>query len=137
MQRILRQLKPILGGLPLIGVLFVLSLVLAKQIIKYSPTRYLTIAKIKLDTRKYGVSNDMLYKDFDIFTSENKIETEAEILGSHLLIKRALSKVEFNNQIKRIGACVSNPGKFIGIGLKKQSQELDVRLTLSFTLLLI
>jgi uncharacterized protein involved in exopolysaccharide biosynthesis len=102
-QRILRQLKPILGGLPLIGVLFVLSLVLAKQIIKYSPTRYLTIAKIKLDTRKYGVSNDMLYKDFDIFTSENKIETEAEILGSHLLIKRALSKVKFNNQIKRIG----------------------------------
>lgn len=103
MQRIFRQLKPILVGLPFIGLIFILSLVVAKQIIKYTPTRYLTVAKIKLDTRKYGVSNDMLYKDFDVFTSENKIETEAEILGSHLLIQRALDKVQFKNQVKRIG----------------------------------
>ncbi len=103
MQKIFRQIKPLLSGLPLIGFIFVVSLVIAKQIIKYTPTRYLTVAKIKLDTRKYGVSNDMLYKDFDVFTSENKIETEAEILGSHLLIKRALEKVNFNSQIQRIG----------------------------------
>lgn len=103
MQKLFRQIKPVLSGLPLIGLIFVVSLVIAKQIIKYTPTRYLTVAKIKLDTRKYGVSNDMLYKDFDVFTSENKIETEAEILGSHLLIKRALEKVNFDNQIQRIG----------------------------------
>jgi len=102
-QRLLIYIKPILIRLPLIGLIFVMSLVIAHQIIKYTPTQYLTIAKIKLDTRKYGVSNDLLYKDFDVFTSENKIETEAEILGSHLLIKRALKKVQFNNQIKRIG----------------------------------
>lgn len=103
MNKFLRQIKPVVSGLPLIGLIFVLSLIVAKQIIKYTPTRYLTVAKIKLDTRKYGVSNDMLYKDFDVFTSENKIETEAEILGSHMLIQRALDKVQFNNSIKRIG----------------------------------
>ncbi len=45
-QGILRQIRPILAGLPLIGFIFILSLVIAKQIIKYSPERHLTICKI-------------------------------------------------------------------------------------------
>ena len=102
-QQIIRQLKPLFKGLPVIGLILLGALFIARQIIKYTPTMYLTVSKIKLDTRKFGVSNNMLYKDFDVFTSENKVETEAEILGSHLLIKKALKKVDFQTHIERVG----------------------------------
>jgi len=79
------------------------SIFIAKKIIQYTPTMYLSVAKIKLDNQKYGASNALLYKDFDVFTSDDKIESEAELLGSHLLIKKALDRVQFDIAINRIG----------------------------------
>lgn len=92
-----------LKGFPVILGCLVISLFVAHFIIKYTPTSYVTVAKIKLDTKKYGVSNDQLYEDFDVFSSENKTETEAEVLSSHLLIKKVLPKVYLNPQIQRVG----------------------------------
>lgn len=103
-QNIKKQLLPLLKGSPIVAIVFVVSILIAKQIIKYTPTTYLSVAKIKLDNQKYGFSNSVLYKDFDVFTAEDKIETEAEILGSHLLIKKALEKVDFDVTIKRVGS---------------------------------
>lgn len=102
-QNIKKQLLPLIKGLPIIIVIFIISIFIAKKIIQYTPTMYLSIAKIKLDNQKYGASNNLLYEDFDVFTSENKIETEAELLGSHLLIKKALEKVSFDIAINRVG----------------------------------
>ena len=65
---------------------------------------YLSMAKIKLDNQKYGASNALLYKDFDVFSSDDKIESEAELLGSHLLIRKALDRVQFDITINRIGS---------------------------------
>ena len=103
-QNIKKQLLPLIKGLPIVIVVFIASIFIAKKIIQYTPTTYLSVAKIKLDNQKYGFSNSALYKDFDVFTAEDMIETEAEILGSHLLIKKALDKVDFSTLIKRVGS---------------------------------
>ena len=102
-QNIKKQLLPLIKGLPIVIVIFIASIFIAKKIIQYTPTMYLSVAKIKLDNQKFGASNSLLYKDFDVFTTEDKIETEAELLGSHLLIKKALDKVYFDVAINRIG----------------------------------
>ena len=102
-QNIKKQLLPLIKGIPTIIVIFIVSIFIAKKIIQYTPTMYLSIAKIKLDNQKYGASNSLLYKDFDVFTSDEKIESEAELLGSHLLIKKALERVQFDIAINRIG----------------------------------
>jgi len=102
-QNIKKQLLPLIKGLPIIIVVFIVSIFIAKKIIQYTPTMYLSVAKIKLDNQKFGASNSLLYKDFDVFTTEDKIETEAELLGSHLLIKKALDKVFFDVAVNRVG----------------------------------
>ena len=102
-QNIKKQLLPLIKGLPVVIIIFIVSIFIAKKIIQYTPTMYLSVAKIKLDNQKYGASNALLYKDFDVFTSDDKIESEAELLGSHLLIKKALDRVQFDIAINRIG----------------------------------
>jgi uncharacterized protein involved in exopolysaccharide biosynthesis len=102
-QNIKKQLLPLIKGLPIVIVVFVASIFISKKIIQYTPTMYLSVSKIKLDNQKFGASNNILYKDFDVFTTEDKIETEAELLGSHLLIKKALDKVSFDIAISRVG----------------------------------
>jgi len=102
-QNIKKQLLPLIKGLPVVIIIFIVSIFIAKKIIQYTPTMYLSVAKIKLDNQKYGASNALLYKDFDVFTSDYKIESEAELLGSHLLIKKALDRVQFDIAINRIG----------------------------------
>jgi uncharacterized protein involved in exopolysaccharide biosynthesis len=103
-QNIKKQLLPLIKGSPFVLIVFIVAVFIAKKIIQYTPTTYLSVAKIKLDNQKYGFSNSALYKDFDVFTAEEMIETEAEILGSHLLIKKALEKVDFTTVIKRVGS---------------------------------
>jgi uncharacterized protein involved in exopolysaccharide biosynthesis len=103
-QNIKKQLLPLIKGSPIIIMVFLLSVFIAKKIIQYTPTTYLSVAKIKLDNQKYGFSNSALYKDFDVFTAHDMIETEAEILGSDLIIKKALKKVDFSTVIKRVGS---------------------------------
>ncbi|MCH2235659.1 MAG: hypothetical protein MK078_15575 [Crocinitomicaceae bacterium] len=61
------------------------------------------MAKIELDDQKYGFSGNNLYSDFDVFTAENKIETEAEVLKSDLLISKTIDKLELNWKIERKG----------------------------------
>jgi hypothetical protein len=74
MQRIKRIITPLLKGLP-----------------------------IKLDDWKYGMSRNHLFEDFDVFSSENKIETEAEILKSPLLIGKTLEVMHLDVMVTRIG----------------------------------
>jgi len=108
-QNIKKQLLPLIKGLPIVIVIFIASIFMAKKITQYTPTMYLSVAKIKLDNHKFGASNNLLYKDFDVFTTSVKIETEAELLGSHLLIKKALEKVDFGVSINRIGNIRNTP----------------------------
>lgn len=102
-QTIKRQLLPLLKGLPLIVGGLVIALFIARKIINYTPNSYQTIARIKLDDQKYGFSNNLLYSDFDVFSTENKIQAEAAILQSPLLVGMALDQLDFRQAIYRKG----------------------------------
>lgn len=103
MQRIKRIIIPLLKGLPIILITLLISLLIAQKAIQYSVPKYQSIAKIKLDDRKYGLSGNNLYEDFDVFSSQNKIETEAEILKSPLLIGKTVDAIDLNVMVTRIG----------------------------------
>lgn len=103
-QAIKRQLLPLIKGSPVIVAFFFGALYIAKQVVKYTPNTYQTIARIKLDNQKYGFSNNALYTDFDIFSTETKIQAEAVLLNSPLLIGMALDSVDFSVKIYRKGS---------------------------------
>lgn len=102
-QKIKRLFVTLLKGSPIILVCLIAGLLIARYSIKYTIPEYRSIAKIKLDDHKYGMSSNNLYDDFDVFSSENKIQTEAEILQSPLLIKKALLKLNLTYKIWRKG----------------------------------
>ena len=102
-QKLKSQLLPLIKGLPIVGIFFALAVFISGKIIDYSPQKYQAMAKIKLDDQKYGFSHSSLYQDFDVFTTENKIETEAEVLKSPLILGRALDSLDFDVTFYRKG----------------------------------
>lgn len=102
-QRLKRLIVPFVKGLPIIIGSLLIALFIAKKIIQYSVPQYQSIAKIKLDDSKNGLSSNNLFEDFDLFAREHKIETEAEVLKSSLLIKQAINKLELDVYLSRIG----------------------------------
>ncbi len=103
MQNIKRLIIPLLKGLPILIITVLISLFIAKKTIQYSTPNYQSIAKIKLDDRKYGMSGNNLYEDFDVFSSKNKIETEAEVLKSPLLIGKTIEELNLGVLVSRLG----------------------------------
>lgn len=103
LQSIKRQLLPLLRGLPFIFIMVLLALFIARKVILYTPSTYQSIARLKIDDQKYGFSNNLLYSDFDLFTTENKIQAEAAVLKSTLLVGMALDQLDFNQSLYRKG----------------------------------
>ncbi len=106
-QNIKKQLGVVIKGLPIIVLCLVLALLFAAKIILYTNTTYQSIAKVKLDDSKYGFSSTTMYENFDVFSSENYIETEAELLNSPLLIGMALDSLDFDVSVYRVGSIKS------------------------------
>jgi uncharacterized protein involved in exopolysaccharide biosynthesis len=102
-QAIKRQLLPLLKGLPIIIGMFAGALFLARKVILYTPNTYQTIARIKLDDQRYGFSNNLLFKDFDVFSTESRVQSEAMLLASPLLIQKALDSLDLTVSIFRKG----------------------------------
>ncbi|MCG8578045.1 MAG: exopolysaccharide transport family protein [Flavobacteriales bacterium] len=103
MQKIKRLVIVLLKGSPIIIGTFLVALFIAKKAIDYSTPMYQSMAKIKLDDQKHGLSANNLYEDLDVFATENKIETEAEILNSPLLIEKTVEKLNLDVQLYRMG----------------------------------
>ena len=104
MQRIKRLLIPLLKGLPLLVGVFLSALFFAKKSIQYSVPKYQSMAKIKLDNHKYGATANNLYQDFDVFSTEDKIVTEEEIVKSQLLVERVIKDLNLDVYVARVGA---------------------------------
>ena len=103
LQSIKRTLLPLIKGLPIILITFIATLIIAAKYIQYSAPMYSSTTKIKLDDRTFGVSHNNLYKDFDVFSTKNKVETEVELIKSQSLIKKALERLNFDITYSRIG----------------------------------
>lgn len=75
----------------------------ARQVVNYIEPVYESTVKIKLDDIYTGVSNSNLFKDFDVFSSDNKIKNEVELIKSQLLVKKTLAELDFGVSYFRVG----------------------------------
>src|SRR6218665_1183496 len=96
-------LKPLYRGLPIIIAAVTICVLLAKRYLRYTTPMYESTAKIKLADTREGIPNGNLYKDFDVFTSTNKIGTEVEILKSQALIEKVANRLNMDISIFRVG----------------------------------
>lgn len=98
-----RLLKPLFRGLPFVILVMIISVLIAKKYLNYATPIYESTAKLKLADTEEGVPSSNLFKDLDVFTSSNKINTEIEVLKSSSLIEKTLEKIPFSTEIYRIG----------------------------------
>ncbi|UHO40209.1 hypothetical protein H5J24_09545 [Chryseobacterium capnotolerans] len=99
----IRFIRPLYRGLPFIILAIVLSILAAKKYLGYVTPIYESTAMLKLADTQEGVPSANLFKDFDVFASANKINTEIEVLKSSSLIEKTLSKLPFSTEIYRKG----------------------------------
>lgn len=98
-----KLLLPAVKGLPWIIASVVVALLFASRILYYATPRYESTALLRLDDKNDGVSDKNLFKDFDVFTANNKIATEEQLIRSQVLITKALKLVDFNTSLYRVG----------------------------------
>jgi uncharacterized protein involved in exopolysaccharide biosynthesis len=98
-----RLLKPLLRGLPIVVLVAIFASLVAKRYLMYATPMYESTSKIRLADTKDGSPSSNLYKDFDVFTSANKIGAEVEVIKSKLLIGKALDSLDFEVTTYRIG----------------------------------
>jgi uncharacterized protein involved in exopolysaccharide biosynthesis len=103
MEENLRILKPFLRGFPLVLLTVIGAILFAKKYLNYVTPMYESTAKLKLADAGEGVPNSNLFKNFDVFASANKIAGEIEVLKSSTLLEKALSDLNFNQEIYRVG----------------------------------
>lgn len=78
----------------LVLICIAISAVLATRYLYLATPQYQSSATIKIEDSQ-GMSNSNLYKDFDVFKSNAKVQTEVEVLKSRSLFERALDKLDF------------------------------------------
>lgn len=100
-------LKPYLRGLPIIVLAMIAGVLLAQKYLNYVTPMYESTAKLKLADASEGVPDNNLYKDFDIFTSSNKIGGEIELIKSQVLLNKVFETLDFGLEIYRVGTLKS------------------------------
>ena len=95
-QQLRKYLIPLLKGLPFIVLIFGAAIYVAIRAINYSTPLYQSTVKIKLDDQRFGFSKNNLFKDFDIFSTVNKIASEVELIKSPVLMDVAMKKLNFD-----------------------------------------
>lgn len=103
LHNIKKLLRPLFYGWYLIVVSFVVSIMLVMRLLNYTSPVYQSTVKLKLDDLYEGVSNSNLFKDFDVFSTSNKILGEVEVIKSKVLIEKTLEKLDFDVSYYRLG----------------------------------
>ncbi|MBK6446512.1 MAG: polysaccharide biosynthesis tyrosine autokinase [Bacteroidetes bacterium] len=102
-QQIKKFLLPAIKGFPVIALFFVVAMLFGSRVLYYATPKYESTALLKLDEKNNGVSDNNLYKDFDVFTATGKIATEERVIQSQVLIKKAMRNLDFRVSVFRIG----------------------------------
>ncbi|HNP98175.1 MAG TPA: GNVR domain-containing protein [Bacteroidia bacterium] len=102
-QQLKKFLLPAIKGIPVIALFFVVAILFASRVLYYATPKYESTALLKLDEKNNGVSENNLYKDFDVFSSTGKIATEEKVIQSQVLIKKAMRNLDFRVSVYRIG----------------------------------
>ncbi|HNP22880.1 MAG TPA: GNVR domain-containing protein [Panacibacter sp.] len=99
----LNMLRPFYRGLPIIAVIMIVAVLTMSKYLNYVTPMYESVSKIKLADVKEGAASATMYKDFDVFATTNKIGAEVEVVKSPVVIKKALSNLNIQTTIFRIG----------------------------------
>ena len=84
-----------------IVVFILLAAMAATRYLYVATPMYQASASIKIADQ--DANNTNLYRDFDVFKTNNKVQTEVEVLRSHYLFEKALDKLDFNVEYYRVG----------------------------------
>lgn len=117
-----RLVIPLIKGLPFIALVVLLSYLAAKRSVTYMVPMYETTSKVKLDDSNMGVNNTILYKDFDLFPTVNKIATEVEVIKSDAILSQVVKALDIKLNLNRKGK------------LKNTSYYQEAPISISYTL---
>lgn len=102
-QNLKRLLVKLVHGLPIILGCMVLALGMAKLFIHKSEPIYDSAAKMRLDDQEFGISNNQLYNDFDMFSTDNRVMTEVEVVKSPAIMGRVIDSLNLLTEYREIG----------------------------------
>ena len=103
MEEISRILRPYFRGLPIIIGAMIICFLIAKKYLSYTTPMYESTTKIKLADLTEGATGNNLFKDLDVFATSNQIAMEIEVLKSQILVSKTIQKLDFNQELHRIG----------------------------------
>ena len=87
-------LSPVIRRWYIIVAFLLLASAGAWRYLQVATPKYKASATIRIEN-KSGISDTKLFKDFDVFNQNNKIQTEVEVLKSRYLFEKALQKLDF------------------------------------------
>ena len=100
-------LRPYFRGLPLIILSMLLAIIFAQKYLSYVTPMYESITKLKLADIQEGAPGANLFKDLDVFATVNKIGGEIEVIKSKAIVSKVIKKIDFDQEIFRIGTLKS------------------------------
>ena len=106
MKESIRLIRPFLRGLPLIVLSVILAVLIAKKYLTYVTPYYESTAKIKLADLNQGTPNSNLFKNLDVFASNNKVAAEIELIKSSVLLEKVILNLGFSQELYRLGGLV-------------------------------
>jgi capsular exopolysaccharide synthesis family protein len=72
-----------------------ISSVIATRYLYMATPEYQAVATLKIEDSQQGMANSNLYRDFDVFKGNAKVQTEVEVLKSRSLFEKALDRLDF------------------------------------------
>ena len=87
----------------LIVICILLSGIAATRYLYMATSQYQATATLRIEDAQDGMSGSNLYRDFDVFKSNPKVQTEVEVLKSRSLFEKALDRLDFYVEYYRQG----------------------------------
>jgi len=72
-----------------------ISSIVATRYLYMATPVYQASATLKIEDPQQGMASSNLYRDFDVFKSNNKVQTEVEVLKSRNFFEKALQRLDF------------------------------------------
>ncbi len=89
--------------MPFLLFILLATILTVKKMLSYKNPMFQSVATVKIDRNTYGFSAANLFKDFDVFSTNEDIKAEVELIQSQVIIDRALDYMDFDVCYYRVG----------------------------------
>ena len=79
----------------LVLICIMIASIVATRYLYMATPEYQASATLKIEDPQQGMASSNLYRDFDVFKSNNKVQTEVEVLKSRNFFQKALERLDF------------------------------------------